>query len=192
MCFDISFESRSRTKLGFESSRGECSNTFGHFFPKACRHTLKCTLKACADWRYKVLQLWRSLSRGYEVRNWAPCPRIARSYWFVVSRLPALAWRGCRRSFRHWHFARHWHMWDSNIFKCKKMCILCAGFCRWRPGGAVWFQTVSVSLWNWCSVPCHWRSHGWRFLFRIGMSLAAAPSSFLVTCLPDLQIFEPA
>lgn len=117
------------------------------FFQQLPTNTLKYTLKTCADWRYNVNRLWRGLSRGYEVRTRAPCRRIPGSYWFVVNRMPAPAWRWWRRSFSQ--IARHWNMWDSDIFKRKKMlCFLCAGVCRWWPGGAVLFQTVPVSVYK--------------------------------------------
>ena len=45
MCLNTFLESSSRTKLGFESSRGKCSDTCGHVFSKASHHTPKYTLK---------------------------------------------------------------------------------------------------------------------------------------------------
>jgi len=63
--------------------------------------------------------------------------------WSMVCRLQL---GECAEGHLH-KFATHWHMWDTNIFECKKMlCMLCAGYCRWRPGGAVLFQCLCPFL----------------------------------------------
>jgi len=146
MSLSIPLEPSSRTKLGFESSPGKCNPTplviSFQKFPTTHWNT-RWKLALIGDTKYCSCEGACRMVLKWEIGHHVQEFQEVTDLWSVVCRLQL--GEGAEG---HLHkFATRWHMWDSDIFECKKMlCMLCAGFCRWRPGGAVLFQCLCPCL----------------------------------------------